>query len=66
MSIGKIGPTELILILAVVLLIFGPGKLPALAKSIGKSVTELKDGLSGKKTEEAAAESSGESQNNDE
>jgi len=46
--IGRIGPPEMILILGVLLLIFGPSKLPDLAKSIGKSVTELKDGLSGK------------------
>ncbi len=48
MPFGKIGPMELILILAVVLLIFGPGKLPSLAKAIGSSVVELKDGLRGK------------------
>lgn len=58
MPFGKIGPLELILILSVVLLIFGPSKLPSLAKSIGKSVVELKDGLSGKKKEEPAADSS--------
>ena len=52
--LGKIGVPEMILILAVVLLIFGPTKLPSLAKSIGKSVVELKDGLSGKNKEEAA------------
>lgn len=32
---GKIGTTELILILAVVLLIFGPSRLPALGKMMG-------------------------------
>ncbi len=36
MVLGKIGPLELILILAVVLLIFGPGKLPSLAKLLAK------------------------------
>ena len=59
---GKIGQLELVLILAVVLLIFGPGKLPSLAKAIGQSVTELKDGLRGKPKKQAAPETSGEEQ----
>lgn len=48
MLFGKIGPLEVIIILAVILLIFGPTKLPGLAKAIGRSVVELKDGLKGK------------------
>ena len=34
--LGRMGTGELLLILAVVLLIFGPSKLPALAKSMGQ------------------------------
>ena len=45
--LGRIGPWEIIAILAIVLLIFGSKKLPELAKAIGKSVVELKDGLKG-------------------
>ncbi len=61
--LGKIGVPEMVLILAVVLLIFGPTKLPSLAKSIGRSVVELKDGLSGKgNKEEEVAEPSVEKQ----
>jgi len=44
----KLGTTEMLVILAILLVIFGPGKLPELAKSVGRSVTELKEGLSGK------------------
>jgi sec-independent protein translocase protein TatA len=44
---GKIGPLEIGLILVIILLIFGAKKLPELAKAIGKSVVELKDGLKG-------------------
>ncbi len=44
---GRIGPTEIILILALILLIFGAKRLPELAKSIGRSVVELKEGLKG-------------------
>lgn len=42
---GRIGHWEIIAILAVVILIFGSRKLPELAKAIGKSVVELKEGL---------------------
>lgn len=41
---GRIGTGELLLILAVVLLIFGPSKLPALAKSMGQAVKEFRKG----------------------
>ena len=36
---------EWIIILVVVLLIFGPSKLPSLARSIGKSITEFRGGI---------------------
>ena len=39
---GKIGMGELLVILVVVLLIFGPTKLPALARSMGQAMKELK------------------------
>lgn len=39
---SKIGPTELIIILVVILLIFGPSKLPEIGKSFGKSIKEFK------------------------
>ena len=39
-----LSPTELILILAVVLLLFGGKKLPELMHSLGKSLNEFKKG----------------------
>ncbi len=41
---GRFGTTELLMILAVVLLIFGPKKLPELAKGMGEAVKEFKKG----------------------
>jgi sec-independent protein translocase protein TatA len=38
----NIGPWELILILVVVLIVFGPGKLPEVAQSLGKAVKEFR------------------------
>jgi sec-independent protein translocase protein TatA len=38
----KIGFTEILVILAVALLIFGPAKLPQLGKSMGESIREFK------------------------
>jgi sec-independent protein translocase protein TatA len=43
----NVGPFELILILAVVLLVFGPGKLPEIGKAVGNSFREFKDATSG-------------------
>jgi len=41
----SLGPGELILILAVVLLLFGAKRLPEMARSLGKSSREFKKGL---------------------
>lgn len=41
----KIGPWEVVLIVAAVLLIFGPSKLPQLGKSIGESLREFKKSM---------------------
>lgn len=43
LGIGNIGPMELILILAIVLLIFGANKLPEIARSLGKGVRAFRD-----------------------
>lgn len=39
----KIGFSELILILVVVLLVFGPNKLPEVGRSLGKGIREFKN-----------------------
>jgi sec-independent protein translocase protein TatA len=40
--LGKIGATELLLMLGIAFLIFGPAKLPQLGKSVGESIREFK------------------------
>ncbi len=42
---SRIGPWEILLVLAVLLLLFGAKKLPEIARSIGKSTNEFKKGL---------------------
>ncbi|MDA8234019.1 MAG: twin-arginine translocase TatA/TatE family subunit [Clostridia bacterium] len=38
----NIGPTEILVVLAVALLIFGPGKLPEVGKALGRTINEFK------------------------
>ena len=40
------GPWELIIILAVVMIIFGPGKLPGIGKDLGKGLRSFKKAIS--------------------
>ena len=42
-----IGIWELVLILAIVLLVFGAGKLPKVMGDVGKGIRSLKDSLKG-------------------
>jgi len=44
---GLMQPTHLIFILLIVLILFGPGKLPELGKGLGKGIREFKDALRG-------------------
>lgn len=56
MHIGPLGMTEIIIILVIVLLIFGPKNLPKLGKAIGRTVKNLRDGMDGKKNGEDEAD----------
>lgn len=44
---GLFEPTHLIFILVIVLIIFGPGKLPDLGRGLGKGIREFKDAIKG-------------------
>src|SRR3954451_24206555 len=43
----NIGPLELIIVLVIVLLIFGPKRLPGLGRSLGGGMREFKDSITG-------------------
>ena len=59
--LGQIGVPELLIILVVALLIFGPSKLPSLGKSLGEGITSFKKGLSGQSGDEEEEKAKGES-----
>ena len=40
----KLGPWELVLILAIVLIVFGVGRLPQIGKAFGKTIGEFRKG----------------------
>jgi sec-independent protein translocase protein TatA len=42
--LGNIGPTALILIVVIALLLFGPNKLPELGRAFGRTLKEFKRG----------------------
>ncbi|MBK9291552.1 MAG: twin-arginine translocase TatA/TatE family subunit [Bacteroidetes bacterium] len=43
--LGMLGPTEIILIVLVVLLLFGGRKIPELMRGLGRGIKEFKDGM---------------------
>jgi len=43
--LGKLGPMELLLILAIALVIFGPGKLPEIGEALGKGIRDFQRAL---------------------
>ncbi len=56
MRIFGLGPTELAIILVIVLVLFGPKQIPKLSKMFGKAMKDLREGMEGKddKDEESA------------
>ena len=42
----KIGTTELLVVLAIVVVLFGPTQIPKLSRMFGKSVKNFRDGMS--------------------
>lgn len=44
--LGGIGPTEIIIVLVIALLVLGPKRLPGLGKSLGTGMREFKESVS--------------------
>ena len=43
----NVGPTELIIVLVIALLVLGPKRLPEVGRSVGRGMREFKDSISG-------------------
>ena len=54
--LGGLGVPELLIILVVVLLIFGPKNLPKLGSSLGKTVKNIREGMSSSSDADAKAQ----------
>jgi sec-independent protein translocase protein TatA len=50
-----LGATELIIILVIILILFGPKRLPALGKSLGKTMKAIREGADSGDDDEADA-----------
>jgi len=60
--LGSLGPTELIIILIIIILLFGVGRIGKIAGELGGGIRAFRDGLKGndeeeKKTEDKTEES---------
>ncbi len=56
--IRNLGGTEILVILVIALLVFGPAKLPEIGKSIGKSINEFKKSMNEESDKKDSAKSS--------
>lgn len=49
---GPVGPTELLLIVLIIVIIFGARRLPELGKSLGEGIKNFKKSISSKEKKE--------------
>jgi sec-independent protein translocase protein TatA len=52
----NIGPLEIIVVLIIVLIVFGPKRLPEMGRSLGKGIREFKNSVTGNDEEDEARE----------
>lgn len=55
--LGMIGPWQIILIIAVILLMFGGKKIPELMKGLGSGIKEFKDATKEEDTKDSKSDS---------
>jgi len=55
---SQIGPLEIILVIVVLLVIFGPKRLPSLGKSLGTGMREFKESVTGEDKQREQADES--------
>lgn len=56
---ARLGPTELIILLVIVLLLFGPGRIGKIASELGKGIKSFREGLGGNKDDDQSIDSKG-------
>ena len=56
-----LGVPELLIIMVIILLVFGVGKLPQIGKALGQGIREFREGTQGLGEEDTPEASSGES-----
>lgn len=55
-GLGQIGLPELLIVLVIIVIIFGVGKLPEIGGALGKGIREFRAAQQGLETEESKAE----------
>jgi sec-independent protein translocase protein TatA len=50
--LGNIGPLEIIVVLIIALIVFGPKRLPELGRSLGKGIREFRGSVGGERDDE--------------
>lgn len=49
---GNVGPLEILIVLIIALIVFGPKRLPELGSSLGRGIREFKETISGEREDE--------------
>jgi sec-independent protein translocase protein TatA len=56
---SSIGPLEIVLVIVVLLVIFGPKRLPSLGRSLGTGMREFKESITGEDKQRADTDATG-------
>jgi len=54
--LGNIGPLEIVVVLIIALIVFGPKRLPELGRSLGKGIREFRGSVSGESDDDERSE----------